>query len=126
MTGCFTIERNICGLTTQEIEHKLGFRQGRLNQGCRILVLDREPRPGEYVPLGSTLYPRGEGLRRLPKFRPGAWLGQRLVKVEPIHPHTPWESYPPCQTIAAEQWRLTKQVPAHQVCVLQEGDTYWP
>src|SRR5436309_2849963 len=71
MTGCFTIERNIRGLTAREIEHKPAFRQGRLNQGFCMFVLDREPRPDEYVPLGSTFYPQGDRLRRLPKFRPG-------------------------------------------------------
>lgn len=123
--GYFTIERNIRGLTTKQIESKLGFRNGRLTHGARILVLDREPFQHEYEPMGSTLFPGGEGLKAQTKFRPGAWLGQRLVKVEPDLPHSGFEWYPPALGIGVQQWKLTTKVPAHEVCRLKAGDKYW-
>jgi hypothetical protein len=127
--GYFTTERNIRGLTTQEIERKLGFRPGRLTHGARVLVLDREPCPGEFLPAGSTLFSGGKGLNadelRRTTFMPGAWLGQRLVKVKPDLPDSASESYPPAPSIAAEQWILTQDVPAHEVCRLKAGDRYW-
>ena len=122
--GYFTIEGNIRGLTTQEIERRLGFRAGRLDQGCRILALVGEPNSSECISRGSTSYSGGGGLRGIPFFRPSAWLRQRLVKVEPVHPHTPWETYPPCVSIAAEQWELTQSFPAHEICRLRAGDIY--
>ena len=107
---------------------KLGFRRGRLTHCARILVLDREPFPGEYESAGTTLFPRGEGLNskelKNTQFRPGAWLGQRLVKVEPVLPHTEFEWYPPSFS-AAEQWKLVRDIPAHEVCSLAVGQTYW-
>lgn len=127
LKGCFTIERNIRGLTTQQIEARLGFRRGRLTHGARILALDREPYPNEYESLGSTFFPNGAGLNakqlEKTKFRPGAWLGQRLVKVEPNLPHSSFEWYPRSSS-AAEQWRLIKAVPAHETCRLTVGETY--
>jgi hypothetical protein len=60
--GYFTIERNIRGLTTKEMERALGFRPGRLTYGARVLVLNREPRQGEFVPAGSTFFPGSTGL----------------------------------------------------------------
>jgi hypothetical protein len=127
--GYFTIERNIRGLSTEEIERSLGFRLGRLTHGARILVLDREPSPNEYVSAGSTLFPAGKGLSaselQRTQFRPGAWLGERLVRVEPVLPHSEFEWYPRAFSLAAEQWILTQEIPAHEVCRLIPGDRYW-
>lgn len=127
-SGYFTIERNIRGLTPREIETKLGFRPGRLTHGARILAFDREPLIGEFEPRGSTRFSDGRGLDKSAlhssKFMPGAWLGERLVKVEPVLPHTAFEWYPPSQS-AAEQWRLISPVPGHEVCMLSAGDRYW-
>ena len=128
VTGYFTIERNIRGLSTREMELRLGFRPGRLTQGARILVLDREPLPNEYEPVGSSLFPNGTGLDahalQETKFRPGAWLGERLVKVEPTIPHSGFEWYPPASA-AVEQWKLTLPVSAREVSCLAAGERFW-
>jgi hypothetical protein len=129
VSGYFTTERNIRGLTTRQIEERLGFRLGRLKNGARILALYREPSPHQYVPVGSTLFPRGEGLNakelERTKFSPGAWLGERLVKVVPELQRSKGESDPPSSSIHAEQWELTEEVPAREVCRLKAGETYW-
>ncbi len=129
--GYFTIERNILGRTTQEIELVLGFRRGRLTSGAKILALLREPNHDEYEPAGSTLFPQREGLRLKElietRFRPGAWLGQRLVKVVPNLLHNFNEWYPPAPLSGvAEQWILTKLVPAIEVGRLAVGERYYP
>src|SRR5256885_944276 len=85
VTGYFTVERHIVGAALQEIEIKLGFRPGRLLYGARVFVLLRQPSVGEFVFAGSTRYSGAEGLVGIERRRnvpiPGAWLGQRLVKV---------------------------------------------
>jgi hypothetical protein len=75
-------------------------------------------------------YPGRKGLNtnelERAKFIPGAWLGQRLVKVEPVLPDSAFEWYPPVLSgPRAEQWILTKEIPAHEVCRLTAGDLYW-
>ena len=126
--GYFTIESNIRGLTSSEIEQKLGFRKGRLSSGARIFVLMREPSPAEFEPAGSTFFPHRNGLNindlTKTKFRPGAWFGERLVKVEPVLPHSAAESYPAARKSPAEQWILTVDLPAYIVCTLKDGETY--
>jgi hypothetical protein len=126
--GCFNIERNIRGLTTREIELRLGFRAGRLTHGARILALDREPHPDEFEPLGSTRFAHGTGLSKADlhasKFIPGAWLGERLIKVEPMLPHSAFEWYPSSPT-GAEQWKLTRPISGHEICQLKAGQRYW-
>ena len=126
--GCFTIEKNIRGLTIREIELRLGFRTGRLTHGARIIALDREPTVHEFEPLGSTRFANGTGLSKTDlhasKFIPGAWLGERLIKVEPILPHSAFEWYPPSPT-GAEQWKLTGLITGHEICQLKAGQTYW-
>lgn len=126
--GCFTLEKNIRGLTPREIELRLGFRPGRLTHGARILALDREPRSDEFAPLGSTRFPNGRGLNgtelQASSFIPGAWLGERLVKVEPTIPHSGFEWYPKASA-GAEQWKLTKPVPGHEIGQLKAGQRYW-
>lgn len=127
--SCFTIESNIRGLKTQEIEARLGFRKGRLTLGARVFALDKEPGPEEYEAASSTLYPKAKGLDakelEVTKARPGAWLGERIVKVVPDLPHSEFEWYPPVHGIAAEQWILKKDVIGYEVCRLAVGETYW-
>ena len=127
-SGYFTIERNILSLTPRKMELVLGFRRGRLTHGARIVALDREPRIDEFEPRGSTLFPDGIGLDRAglhaSKFIPGAWLGERLVKVEPILPHNAFEWYPPSPT-AVEQWKLVKPISGHEICTLSADQPYW-
>ncbi len=130
--GYFTIERNIVGLTVRQLEATLGFRPGRFNAGARVLVLQRQPQVGEFVFAGSTRYSGAAGLvdadtrRRDASTRiPGAWLGQRLVKVSPNLPHTAFEWYPD-STSPAEQWELLVLLAADEVCRLTPGQTYWP
>jgi hypothetical protein len=127
--GYFTVERNILGATLGELEEKLGFRQGRLTaQGARVLVLLRQPAPGEFVVGGSTRYSDGEGLIPRTERRsvaiPHAWRNQRLVKVVPNLPHTHLERYPSAAS-PVEQWDLLVHVPADLVCELTGQRAYW-
>ena len=130
--GYFTIERNIVGLTLRQLEAKLGFRPGRFTPGARVLVLQRQPFVGEFLFAGSTLYSGANGLVDADTRRrdgstttPGAWLGQRLVKVSPNLPHTPFEWYPGSKS-PVEQWELLVRFPAVEVCRLTLDQTYWP
>jgi len=126
--GYFTVERNIVGSTLREMESKLGFRPGRLTHGARVLVLLRQPSVGEFAFAGSTRYSDADGLVGLDQRRnfpiPHAWLGQRLVKVEPNLPHTVFESYPPARS-PVEQWELLVPIPAEEVRRLTVNDVYW-
>lgn len=129
MTGYFTVERNIVGLSLPEMESKLGFRPGRLTRGARFLVLARQPMVGQFVFAGSTLYSDAKGLvdvelrRNVPI--PHAWLGQRLVKVDPALAHTAGESYPAASS-PVEQWKLLVPVDAKLECRLELRQAYWP
>ena len=130
--GYFTLERNIVGLTLQEMERKLGFRPGRLASGARILVLQRQPLVGEFVFAGSTRYSDAEGLVGVAQRRtaasttiPHAWLGQRLVKIVPNLAHTASESYPQAAS-PVEQWELLAPLAADEVCRLDAKRSYWP
>lgn len=129
VTGYFTVERNIVGLSLREMESKLGFRPGRLTKGVRILRLVRQPVVGEFVFAGSTKYSDAKGLvdvslrRNIPV--PHAWLGQRLVKVLPNLGHSSTEWYPSADS-PIEQWQLLVPVEAQQVCELAIHQAYWP
>jgi hypothetical protein len=129
VTGYFTIERNIVGLSLPEMESKLGLRPGRLTQGARVLVFLRQPVPGEFAFAGSTLYSDAKGLvgvelrKSVPV--PHAWLGQRLVKVVPELAHSSSESYP-AATSPVEQWQLLIPMDAKEVCQLKVPQAYWP
>jgi len=129
VTGYFTIERNIVGLSLPEMESKLGFRPGRLTRGARILVLARQPMVGQFVFAGSTLYSDAKGLVDIELRRnvpiPHAWLGQRLVKVDPVLAHTADESYPAASS-PVEQWKLLVPVDAKPECRLELRQAYWP
>jgi hypothetical protein len=126
--GYFTVERNIVGSTLRAMESKLGLRSGRLTHGARVLVLLRQPRVGQFVFAGSTLYSNARGLvkeeRRLNVPIPGAWLGQRLVKIVPTLPHTWHEWYPKARS-PVEQWKLLVPVAAEEVCQLDAQQVYW-
>ena len=126
--GYFTIERNLVGLSPRQMETRLGFRPGRLTPGARILVLLRQPNLDEFVFAGSTRYSDAKGLvdeksRRLTSI-PHAWLGQRLVKVDPNLPHTAFEWYPTAEA-PIEQWELIEPVDAREVCRLTVDQGYW-
>jgi hypothetical protein len=126
--GYFTVERNIVGSTLREMESKLGFRAGRLTHGARVLALLRRPSVGEFAFAGSTRYSDADGLvgidQRVNVPIPHAWLGQRLVKVEPNLPHSAFEWYPRAQS-PVEQWQLLAYVPAQELCRLNAQQTYW-
>ena len=55
---------------------------------------------------------------------PGAWLGQRLVKVKPLLPPLKGVKWPRAKT-PVEQWQLTKLVKMKEVCRLGPKDVYW-
>ncbi len=126
--GYFTIERNLFGWSPRQMEPRLGFRPGRLTPGARILVLGRQPRLDEFVFAGSTKYSDAKGLvdqkNRALTSIPHAWLGQRLVKVAPILPHSGFEWYPTAQS-PIEQWELIAPVDASEVCRLTVDQEYW-
>jgi hypothetical protein len=99
-----------------------------LTPGARILVLLRQPTVEEFIFAGSTRYSDAKGLvdeslRRV-KSIPHAWLGQRLVKVDPNLPHSEQEWYPAAKT-AVEQWQLTSPVDAREICRLTVDQRYW-
>jgi hypothetical protein len=128
VTGYFTIDRNLVGLSPREMETSLGFRPGRLTPGARILVLVRQPTLDDFIFAGSTRYSDANGLvdasqRRLTSI-PHAWLGQRLVKVAPILPHSDFEWYPTAKT-PIEQWQLIRPVDARELCRLTVEQRYW-
>jgi len=128
--GYFTVERNILGLTLQEMEPLLGLRPGRLTtRGARVLVLSRQPSVGQFVFAGSTRYSDAKGLVGVEQRQnfpiPHAWLGQRLVKVASNIPHSPDEQYPAATKSAVEQWELVVPVPAEEVCRLNAQQKYW-
>src|SRR4051812_41788018 len=130
--GYFTVERNLVGLTLRQMEAKLGFRPGRLNDGARLFALRRQPSVGEFVYAGSTRYPDADGLvdldARLSAASvsiPHAWLGQRLIKVSPNLLHTSSETYPKADS-PVEQWQLLVPLPADEVCHLTSTRAYWP
>jgi hypothetical protein len=126
-SGYFTVERNIIGSDLNEIESKLGFQQGRLALGARVLALLRQPAAGEFAFAGSTRYSGARGLvqlrQRLNFPVPHAWFGQRLIKVVPNDSGP--DSYPPATT-PVEQWQLLVQIPAKVVCELNLRQKYWP
>jgi hypothetical protein len=127
--GYFTIERNIEGLNLLEMESALGYPRGQLLEGARVLVLLEQPSVGQFVFAGSTLTPNADDLvpivRRQNFPIPGAWWGQRLVKVKPILPPVkggaPW----PRAKKPVEQWQLCLAVPAKEVRRLGARDVYW-
>ena len=134
--GYFTIERNLIGLRTDQIETTLGFRPGRLHGGARVLELLRRPTLSEFELGGTTRYPNRKGLvlsELVPRSLPFAWTNERLVKVEPILPHTKGESYPAApgwdraRLGASEQWKLKEsaRILTREICLLQRGATYW-
>jgi hypothetical protein len=129
VTGYFTVERNIVGLSLREMESKLGLRPGRLTPGARVLALLRQPPVGQFVFAGSTLYSDAKGLVNVEQRRtvsvPHAWLGQRLVKVVPNLGHSSFEWYPSARS-PVEQWKLLVPVLAEQVCELGIDQKYWP
>ena len=47
--GYFTVERNIEGLSLQEMESALGYPPGQLRHGARVLVLLAQPTVGQFV-----------------------------------------------------------------------------
>jgi hypothetical protein len=126
--GYFTLEKNIVNVRVgPEMELKLGFPRGHLAHGARVLALVRQPLPGEFVFAGSTLYPGAEGLvdvkRRENVPVPGAWLGQRLVKVVPLVDSG--GKYPGAD-VPVEQWELLVPVEVAELCTLATGQVYWP
>jgi hypothetical protein len=132
--GYITIERYVKGLSMWEMESILGFRPGRLTEaGCAVFVLLREPRVGEFIYGGSTLFPEKRGLVAQAQREnfpiPGEWLGERLVKVKPYSRTVlPEEAeYPRAMIARASQWKLVVEIPAKEVCRLYRyDDRYWP
>jgi len=128
LAGYFTVERNIQGLNLVEMESTLGYPRGQLVQGARVLVLLEQPSVGQFVFAGSTLTPDAEDLVPISQRQnspvPGAWLGQRLVKVQPNLPPIKGVTWPRAAT-PVEQWQLTQPVKMKEVCRLGPKEVYW-
>jgi hypothetical protein len=128
LAGYFTVERNIEGLNLLEMEATLGYPSGQLVQGARIFVLLEQPSVGEFVFAGSTLTPDASDLVPVSQRRnfpiPGAWLGQRLVKVKPNLPPIKGIAWPRAER-PVEQWQLTKLVKMKEIRQLGPSDVYW-
>lgn len=126
--GYFTLERNIEGLNMLEMESALGYPQGQLLEGARVLVLLEHPAVGQFVFAGSTLTPDADDLVPVAQRRdfptPHAWLGQRLVKVRPILSPIRGVKWPRAKQ-PVEQWQLCVPVGAREVCRLVGQDVYW-
>ena len=126
--GYFTLERNIEGLNLLEMESALGYPRGQLLEGARVLLLAEQPSVGQFVFAGSTLTPNADDLvpvaRRANIPVPGAWLGQRLVKVKPILSPIRGLSWPRAKR-PVEQWQLCVPVAATEVRRLGVRDVYW-
>src|SRR5688572_23439461 len=90
LAGYFTVERNVQGVNLFDLESMLGYPPGQLLHGARVFVLLQQPSVGQFVFAGSTLTPDASDLVPIAQRRnvpiPGAWLGQRLVKVKPNLP----------------------------------------
>jgi hypothetical protein len=128
LAGYFTVERNIERLNLLDMESTLGYPPGQLMQGARILVLLEQPSVGQFVFAGSTLTPDATDLVPIAQRQnfpvPGAWLGQRLVKVKPNLPPITGGAWPRAKT-PVEQWQLTQPVKMKEVCRLGPKDVYW-
>jgi hypothetical protein len=126
--GYFTIERNLEGLNLIAMEAALGYPRGQLLQGARVLVLLEQPSVGQFVFAGSTLTPNADDLvpmvLRQSFPTPGAWWGERLVKVKPILPPVKGAQWPRAKR-PVEQWQLCVPVAAKEVCRLGAQDVYW-
>ena len=132
VAGYFTIERHIVGADVAEITRKLGFPPNYLRHGARILVIVDRVEVGEFLFAGSTWYPDEDGNPKGLVSRdqrrdfpiPGAWLGQRLVKIKPI---VRLQTAPfPRATSPVEQWQLLVEKQAREVDRLSGTRKYSP
>ncbi len=121
VSGYFTIERHLVSADVGEITRKLGFPPDYLLHGARILVIVDEIRVGDFLFAGSTFYPDNDGnpdglvardLRQNFPI-PGAWAGQRLIKVKPIV-RVPTPPFPRSKA-PVEQWQLVVEKDAREV-----------
>jgi len=121
VAGYFTIERHLVSADVGEITRKLGFPPSYLLHGARILVIVEKIDVGEFLFAGSTWYPDEDGnpkglvsrdLRQNVPI-PGAWAGERLVKVKPIVSviTAPF----PRAKAPVEQWQLLVEKDAREV-----------
>ncbi len=137
--GCVTREWFLLGKSLPEMEAILGYRPGRLDPGAWLLALNRLPANDEFKFAGYTHWPGGKptsGARPALAFdeekvknqiRSEKWRlsgPDRLVKVIPVTPHSDIETYPVGR--GAEQWILTREIPATVIASLQPGDVYLP
>lgn len=127
VSGYFTLERHIIGLHCSEIEATLGFPPQWLASGAHVFILERHPHVGEFLFAGSTRLPEARGLvpahQRAGFPVPGAWYGERLVKIKPVRRlELPF----PAASSPVEQWILTTSLYAWPVRTLEGSQRYWP
>jgi hypothetical protein len=126
--------RDVRGQSPSELERRLGYRTGRLEQGWYFLFLLRLPTISDFEFRGYTHLSDGipKGGKHPPEdvMRREGWSGididrmkrkliengtltvtgfQRLAKVVPVIRHTDAETYPPGSGIP--QWRLKNPLP---------------
>lgn len=111
----------------EDMEDALGYIRGQLREGCRVFLLVEQPCVGEFAFAGSSLTPDADDLVPLERRQnipiPGAWWGERLVKVKPNLPYFKGEW--PRAKRPVEQWVLLFPVKAREICRLAAGDVYW-
>jgi hypothetical protein len=132
VSGYFTIERHLVGADVREITKKLGFPPNYLLHGARVLVIVEKIEVGDFLFAGSTWYPDEDGnpkglvsrdqRRNFPI--PGAWLGERLVKIKPIVRLKP-APFPRAGS-PVEQWQLLVEKQAREVDRLLGTRKYSP
>lgn len=152
IAGYITLEKNIVGLSVEEMERTLGLPSGHLSPTAQIFRLRAWPSVGQFAAAGSTITPDRKKLadgsysselidisERSTVPIPHSWLHQRLVKVKSSAPH-PAETFPRSPALVrrthdgryvddrghVEQWKLLVPVDADLVRELQRGHTYWP
>jgi hypothetical protein len=144
VSGYITLEKNITGLSLEEIEWTLGLPTKYLSPAAQVFRLKQLPMVGQFAFAGSTITPDHKNeLVEISKRSnipiPGTWWHQRLVKVKPPAPHASEDEFPRSPSPVrrnngsfvdsrghVEQWILLVKVDAELVRELKRGEKYWP
>ena len=147
--GFFTKALYLRGVSSTEIENRIGYRSGRLSQGWHLLFLERMPNADDFevrgyshmsggVPMGHLKSPpdprnseqrlRDDG-HDLRKFKKSLIEGtfslhgpDRLAKVIPVAGEFGANDYPPGSGIP--QWTLIKDLPFRFIGTVNSGEKY--
>lgn len=129
VTGFFTTDNFLDGLTPLQMRLALGLPVPFLADGACIWQLLRQPTLTEFVDRGSTIRAGGThmvlGRERETRCLPGEWHGRRLVKVKDVMRRDHRGDWPDAPAPRARQWQLTTMLPARLLCTLQPDQAYW-